>query len=746
MKRKSWAIIIGLMMLTGIMGFHIQYITFDYDFESFFPMNSEETRFFEAFRDTFENDSDYALIGLENKEGIFQEDFLYQVDDLHERLEEMPFVVNVESPTRFEQLKRGHLVPSLIRRPYLNFKRPKTYKRDSIKIFNNPIFDGFLFSRDRKSVMLYVQHEPDLTNDDYKILTDTIQKALHVMEFDGHHVAGKCFGEVNFIQIIEEEVALFILVSALMMIVFLVLTYRRFWGVWMPMVVVGCTVICSVSIMILNGKSLDALSTILPTLLLVIGISDAIHLLTNYLARIKPNMNKYEALKASIKEVGVATMITSFTTMIGFLTLVPSTFLPIVDLGIYATIGLVIAFVVTYLFIPTSIYLHPPLRPRQSFKEIDKYLLALHQWVMARPKLIITSSILLLIVGIIGITQIKMNNYILEDLRASDPLRIDFDYFSEHFAGSRPFELSVSLNNPDDSVFDFEVFQELEQLENYLTDTYGIGNVLSPVVVFKNFNQIYHFGNKESFAIPENEADFDTLSQILIDNAASEDLDIYKIVTPDFKRARISAKMPDWGSYIVRQKEKDLEEFTQSNLKHINIRSTGSGYLIDLNTSYLSRNVLNGLFIAIGIISILFAFLFRSFSMVFITLVCNLLPLIITGGIMGFMGVDLKISTSIIFIISFGIAVDDSIHFLSKFRSERKKHDTATAIRNSYLSTGKAIVLTSFILVGGFLVLCLSSFLGIFYVGLLVSVTLFVALITVLTLLPVLLKWLIKDN
>ena len=172
----------------------------------------------------------------------------------------------------------------------------------------------------------------------------------------------------------------------------------------------------------------------------------------------------------------------------------------------------------------------------------------------------------------------------------------------------------------------------------------------------------------------------------------------------------------------------------------IDCRITGTAFLIDKNMSYLSESMVKGLALSILIVALIIGIIYRSVSIMIISLVPNVFPLIVMGGIMGFLGIELKTSTAIIFTIGFGIAVDDTIHFLGKFKYELLKgKGKLYALKRTYLTTGKAMILTTLILCAGFVLLVMSSFMGTFYLGFLLSITLFVALIADLTLLPVLL-------
>jgi predicted RND superfamily exporter protein len=213
------------------------------------------------------------------------------------------------------------------------------------------------------------------------------------------------------------------------------------------------------------------------------------------------------------------------------------------------------------------------------------------------------------------------------------------------------------------------------------------------------------------------------------------------LVDSTVQTTRISGTIPDLGNSTVTKMDKDLRKFLESKTMNgvIDYEVTGTAHLIDKNLSYLSTSLVKGLLVSILIVALLMGLIYRSVGMLLISLIPNLIPLVVIAGVMGFVGVELKISTAIIFTIAFGIAVDDTIHFLGKFKFELMKGRTKVyALKRSYMTTGKAMILTTFILCSGFALLGFSSFLGTFYLGILICIALFVALIADLTLLPVL--------
>lgn len=752
LQKTSQTTLFLLLLVSTFLGYQLQHLKFSYDIKDFFPINSEHTQFFESFLQNFSNDDDYILIGIRNEKGIFQQDFLEQVERLTEQIEVIPNIESVQSITHVKEFRRSAFYQKLLEIPYLTVSEPEKYPEDSSRIYNNPLLVDFLVSDDAKSLLLYLQNTELLDEEGCRRLTKDLYASLAGFSFEEVHIAGRCTGQTVYIDMIQREVQVFIGIALLVIVLVLWFTYRSFWGIVLPLSVVGLTVLWTMGIMVLMGKSVDLISNVIPTILMIIGIADAIHLLTHHQHlqaenRIQNNLQSSNfILKKTIKEVGKATLLTTFTTAIGFLTLTTSSFKPLVDLGFYATIGLVIALLLTYTLVPAVLVLmegkmespkpKPNLKLRHSLN-----LQGMFDWTLRHPKSIMLGSAVVTLLAVFGASQIKVNNYLLEDLKKDHFQQQAFGFFEEHFSGARPFELVVTTKDTSLQILDFEVLQEMALVDSFLAVQYGVKSMVSPVVLVKSANQIYNQGRTDFYRLPSTPEESRKITQRI--EAYADDSQLGKMVSSSGTMAHISGKIPDWGSHIVRQKNEELKEFISAELKgrKLDYRITGTAHLMDLNNSFLAENVLVGLGIAIVIIGLLFGYLLQSIKMIFLVLIPNILPLLVIAGMMGFAGIDLKISTAIIFIISFGIAVDDSIHFLSRFRREVRQCDVAEAVRRTYLTTGKAIMVTSLILAAGFLTLCSSDFLGTFYIGLLIAVTLLVALLADLLLLPVLLVW-----
>ncbi len=338
-------------------------------------------------------------------------------------------------------------------------------------------------------------------------------------------------------------------------------------------------------------------------------------------------------------------------------------------------------------------------------------------------------------------SQLKFNNYLLEDLKDSDPMKQNFVFFAKHFAGARPFEMGLELKDKNKTFYDLELLKEVEKIENYLEKNYGTGFMLSPVSIIKNINKSLHTGSGEYYVLPDSQKELDKLLKKLEKSKSAMKM-MATVITTDYKKIRIAGKTADHGSAVFREKNVDLDNFMKAKINSkINYRLTGTAHLIDKNNGYLASNMVYGLLVSALVISVITALMFNfSWRMVIISLLPNLLPIFLIGAIMAAAGIYLKVSTSMIFSISFGIAVDDTIHFLSRMRIEMAKGQSFLyAIKRTYISTGKAILLTTIILSGGFMTLVFSNFLGTFYLGFLIGLTLIFAVICDMIYLPVLL-------
>jgi predicted RND superfamily exporter protein len=349
----------------------------------------------------------------------------------------------------------------------------------------------------------------------------------------------------------------------------------------------------------------------------------------------------------------------------------------------------------------------------------------------------ITSAVTVFL--ILASTQMKVNNFLMDDLRESEPIKQDFRFLDDHYGGIRPLEIGIHLKDTTRTIWDEEVLADLENIENYLAKEYQAKINISLVQTLKVLNRSSYSGNPTYFKLPTKKSQIRKSKQLL--RMANQGKWLATMLDSTETNTRIGGNIGDWGNVHLQKKNEAFKRFLKQNIdtQLLEVNITGTAHLIDKNMRYLSTNLIQGIIVSILLITFLMGLLFRSLRMVAISLIPNLIPLLVLSGIMGLVGIDLKISTAIIFTIAFGIAVDDTIHFLGKFKFELQKGKSKLyALKRTYITTGKAMILTTLILCCGFAMLIFSSFMGTFIMGLMITVTLLSALILDLTVLPIL--------
>lgn len=738
-KRLSYLVLFLIFLLTTVSLFFISQLRFDYNFDHFFPKHDPDLDFYFQYREKFGNDNDYLLLGLSNKKSIFDQTFLTKVDSLTKAITRLRHVENVQSPTTI----RNPIIETfgIFEVPYLHIQEPQRYAQDSQAIYQSPALAGTLFSPDARSVSLLIQTSPNLTKPPGDSLIQAIKNKLHALGLTNYHIAGKAVAQSVFVDRMQYELALFMSISIVMVMLFLYITFRTWWGVLMPLLVVLISICWSMGLMGLFGTSIDLMTMLLPTIMFVVGMSDSVHILTQYITETGAGKPKIQAISTTIKDVGLATFITAFTTAIGFLTLLTADIAPIRNFGVYTGMAVIVAYILSMTMLPAMMLLMP-LPPRKALKkEALTWPFLLRRLLLfvlcyRNPALLITVG---LVAGsIYCISLIRIDTTILDDLSDRDPVKLDFQYFEEHFAGVRPFELYLKAA-PGHTLYELPVLLEIEEIEQYLANSYGLNFILSPVTAVKTLNRSVNGGSDTYYKLPRTEREWQRLQSGL--KLFRKRPEMAALVTPDRREGRLSGKMADIGSAKANIRNDQFREYMRqhTNSGLLQTRLTGSSLLLDKNNDTLTRDLMEGLLLDILFIGTIVGLMFRSFKMIIITLVPNILPIMLIGAFMGLADINLKVSTSIIFTIALGIAIDDTIHFISKLKLELLGGKSLYyAVKRTYLTTGKAIIITSCILMSGFCTLLFSTFDGTFYVGLLISLTLLFAVIADLFLLPIL--------
>jgi predicted RND superfamily exporter protein len=401
-------------------------------------------------------------------------------------------------------------------------------------------------------------------------------------------------------------------------------------------------------------------------------------------------------------------------------------------------------FILCILIIPI-IYSYMPMPKDKHLEHLNKrWITTFGDWmehmVKNRKITIYITSIILLVASIIGIYQIKISGSLIEDMPRNADFYKDIKFFESEFNGVMPLEIMVDTKRKK-GVMKLSNLKRMDELEDLIIETPQLSKPISVVSLVKYSKQAYYNGNPKYYQLPSSQENGFILSYA---KNSSQDVDLLKnFVDSTGQYARITTFMKDVGTDKMERIEENLKEkidklFPEENYK---VTLTGKAYLFQKGTYFLVNNLILSLSLAIVLISLFMAYMFRSFRMIIVSLIPNLLPLLITAGLMGYLGVPIKPSTILVFSIAFGISVDDTIHFLAKYRQELLANNwkIRKSVYAALRETGVSMFYTSIVLFFGFSVFIISNFGGTVALGALVSVTLLFAMLANLLLLPSLL-------
>jgi uncharacterized protein len=742
LRKIALLILTIILIISALSTTQLHKIKLSYDLEKFFPSEDNDLQYYNYFREQFGSDNNFLLIAIENPTGIFDSVFLSKINELQNKISQIKHIKSAQS---IINIKFPIVSPlgNVTEINYLNTRYPEKYPTDSIRIFNSPHITGNFIAKDAQSICLVIQTAENLSKIKSDSLLYNIHHTLSNYSFHNVHLGGRIVSQEYIINKMNEELIKFMSISFFVLIIVLFLIYRSFYGVVIPVIIVIISTLFLLVFLIYINQPLNLITIILPTVIFVVGTSDVIHFITRYTKELKEtNYNVLLSLKTTFKEVGIATFLTSLTTAIGFLTLISSSVEPLREFGWITALGVLFTFIITFIMLPPILILIGNRWKQDVFKEKLHFYSFFYQKIFLTtlkhaPK-VVWMFVFITIIGLAGMNRLKINTFLLDDLKNTDKHKQSFMFFEQHYDGIRPLEIALEIKEGF-SFHDIEVMTEIQKIETFIQNQFNINNISSPITFIKSINQSLNNGNVSYYQIPNE----DELPKVVSYLKRIKHKDYYKsFVNENVQLGRMSGRIMDKGSFVLSESFESFNEFisTTINQNILSAKIVGSAHLIDKNAVLLAQNMWIGLSIAFIVVAFITALLFKSLRMVFIALIPNIFPLIMTAGVMGFFGIDLKPSTIIIFTISFGIAVDDTIHFITKFRAEiNKNRSFLNSLKNTYLASGKAIIITSIILCAGFSSLIFSTFQSTYYIGLLISMTLGFALLADLILLPTLL-------
>lgn len=749
--RNRAAIFIGIIGVTVFFGFQWQHMRLSYTEANLLPDDHEINIGYQKFLDKFGEEGNLIVMAVKD-ENLFTPEKFKAWNDFNASFknhEEVDFVVSVgdlkklvkkDNPSRFE------LVPLITDSIYTK-ENVAQYKDE---LFNKlPFYKGLVYSNKSETVQSALYLKEDIVNTSKR--KKFIDKVLNpkVKEFEQKYgmdvkVSGMPYIRTMNSQNIMDEISVFILgalgVTSLIFFFF----FRSLRATFISMTAVIIGVMWAFGILGLLRFEITALTAIIPPLVIVIGIPNCIFLINKYQQEIKKHGNKAKSLQRVITKVGNATLMTNVTTASGFATFALTESKLLKEFGIVASLNIIALFILCLLVI-TIIYSYMPAPKERHLKHlgstwVEKLVDWMERMVKTQRIAIYISSIIILIVSIIGIYTIKVSGSLLEDMPKSLGFYQDIEFFEEEFDGIMPLEILIDTKRKQ-GVLKLPTIKRMEKLEELLEEFPELSKPISIVNLVKYAKQTFYNGNPKYYQIPTSqERNFILPYAKSFENEAGA---MKSYIDSTGRYARITTFMKDVGTEEMQK----IEESLGPKLEKIfpkdryEVTFTGKALIFQKGTNYLVWNLIFSLGLAIVLIALFMAWMFRSFKMIIISLIPNLLPLLMTAGLMGYLEVPIKPSTILVFSIAFGISVDDTIHFLAKYRQELKSNHwrIRKSVFASIRETGVSMFYTSTVLFFGFSVFLISSFGGTKALGGLVSTTLLFAMLANLLLLPSLL-------
>lgn len=755
---KNRILIIALLALaTSFFISQWQYIKFSNTEANLLPDNHEVNLEYLDFTDKFGEEGNLIVIGVKDSL-LFTTENLNAWNNLSKVLKDTSFVESVIAIGDLQKLKKDKKKQQFYLEPFIKDTIKSDIELISIKkeLFEKyPFYDEFLFNTKTKSVRTAIHLKKSIVNEPGREAYINNVLVPKVKSFESKYnldikISGMPYVRTKNAENIKSEISTFVILALIITSIIFFLFFRSYRATFISLFVVMIGVVWTVGILGLfitntppGDFEISVLTGLIPPLIIVIGIPNCIFLINKYQHEVNKHGNKAKSLQKVITKIGNATLMTNVTTASGFATFIITNSKLLKEFGIVASLSILAIFILCILIIPI-IYSFLPIPEEKHLEHLNRtWINSLGDWIektVKKSKInIYIISVLLLVTSIIGIYQIRISGSIIDDMPQKADWFDDIMFYEKEFNGIMPLEILINTKRKK-GVTKLSTIKKMSKIEDVILEIPELSKPISMVSLVKYSKQAYYNGNPKYYQVPTSQENSFILSYAK-NSTSGSDVDLIKnYVDSTGQYTRITAFMKDMEIEKMEEIEKklnyEISKIMPSNNFEVSI--TGKAYLFQKGTKYLVKNLIISLSLAIFLIALLMAYMFRSLKMIFISLIPNLLPLIVTAGLMGYLGVAIKPSTILIFSIAFGIAVDDTIHFLAKYRQEliTNNWEVKKSVYNALRETGVSMFYTSIVLFFGFSVFTVSNFGGTVALGALVSATLLFAMLSNLLLLP----------
>ncbi|MDG2193723.1 MAG: MMPL family transporter [Polaribacter sp.] len=749
--RNRYIVLLLIAGVTVFLSLQMKHMKFSYTEANLLPEDHEANVQYNQFLKIFGEEGNLILLGVKDSTLFTPTKFnaWNQLAKAFDSIDEVEFTISIAD---VQQLKKDRKQRRFILEPLLS-KTPTTEKEViAIKkqLFEKlPFYDNLLYNKETGTVQTAIYIKKNIVNTPVRkdFVYNTLIPIIKQFKKDTNlnvRVSGMPYIRTVNSQNIVDEIALFVVGALLVTAVIFFFFFRSFRATFITLLVVLIGVVWAFGFIGLFGFEITVLTALIPPLIIVIGVPNAVFLINKYQQEVKTHGNQAKSLQRVISKVGNATLMTNITTASGFATFIFVKSQLLREFGVLASINIISIFILALLIIPI-IYSFMPLPKKKHLNHLEKkWIDNVVNWMehMVRNNRITVyiTTVVIIILGIVGMYQIKVSGSLIEDMPKSMQFYKDIKFFETEFGGIMPLEILIDTKK-EKGVMKLATLKKMEKINEAIASFPELSKPVSVTNLVKYSKQAFYKGNPKYYQLPTSQEQAHIFSYTK--NSTNNADMLNNFVDSTGRYARITTFMKDIGTdkmelilgrlKAVVDKEFPAEKYTVS--------FTGKALVFIKGTNYLINNLVFSLSLAILLISLFMAWMFRSFQMILISLLPNILPLLLTAGLMGFLGIPIKPSTILVFSIAFGISVDDTIHFLAKYRQELQSNNwkIRKSVYSALRETGVSMFYTSIVLFFGFLVFTISSFGGTIALGGLVSITLLFAMISNLILLPSLL-------
>lgn len=756
-------LLVILFCITGVMAYFTTQVKLSYEFTKAIPTDNPKYQQYLSFVKKFGDEGGLLVIAVQDS-NFFNLKTFKAFDELTQKIKKVPHVEEVISVSSAVNLIKDTTTQKLISVPVFPSTINSQQELDSSKnlFFSLPFYKTLLYNPETNAYLIGVQINKNIlqssgrtavVNDIIKVANDFTSKT----KIDTH-LSGLPLIRTLVADKIKQEMKWFLLGSLVLSALILLLFFRSVSTTILSLAVVLTGVLWSFGILYLFGYKITLLTALIPPLVVVIGIPNCIYFLNKYHSSYKASNDKQQSLVDMVSKMGIVTLFCNLTAAIGFAVFAITKSTILKEFGAVAGISIMMIFVISFILLPGVLsYLPPPKKSQTKYLDnrwLTALLLKIEGWVLHHKAIVYIVTIVLLTFSIIGITKLKSEAFIVDDLPKTDKIYTDLKFFETNFKGVMPLEIIVDTKKRNGLAGSriLPVLEKIDSLSQYITQQKEMSRPLSIAEGLKFVKQAFYEGDTSNYSLP-NSFDAAFLGEYLKSNKDStadtskQKNSLNKMLTSFIDTAkqstRLSVNMSDVGTERLPEILNGIQLranqlFDTSKYK---VEFTGTSITFLEGSRFITDGLKQSIVWAFLLIALCMLYLFKSIRILFCSLIPNIIPLVVTAGVMGWIGIRLKPSTVLIFSVALGIAIDVTIRFLVNYKQELPQHnkDVIKTVSETIKHTGLSILYTSMVLIAGFIIFCFSGFGGTQALGWLTSLTLLVATLTNLILLPVLL-------